>query len=328
MRGFCLKWMVAAAIVLSPLTVLAGNQEVAEQIAASLKSSGQFRGCKIGIRYYQDGTASLRGTVSNSQQIEAAEQIARQVPGVTNVVNELTLAAAASQQAVQQPAGAFAPERLASGDGFAVGSSQATGSRLVSRLPVTQTADPVPAEFAAAPVQRTSALAEGPALTPPEVTPTGANELVGVPTPAQPATPTPAPAAPKPLRPIPIAMAQGAADQQAAPMEVQSVPMNRPLPMYAGAAGGAAPVRYDQPSMPNYAWPSYAAYPNYAALTYPKQYSATAWPYIGPFYPYPQVPLGWRKVTLEWHDGWWFLDFDDGSHKGPVSGLFRAIKGH
>ena len=65
------------------------------------------------------------------------------------------------------------------------------------------------------------------------------------------------------------------------------------------------------PAMPNYAWPSYAAYPNYAAVTYPKQYSPTAWPYIGPFYPYPQVPLGWRKVTLEWSDGWWFLDFKD-----------------
>jgi hypothetical protein len=60
--------------------------------------------------------------------------------------------------------------------------------------------------------------------------------------------------------------------------------------------------------MPGYAWPSYAAYPNYAAVTYPKQYSPTAWPYIGPFYPYPQVPLGWRKVCLEWDDGWWFLD--------------------
>ena len=58
------------------------------------------------------------------------------------------------------------------------------------------------------------------------------------------------------------------------------------------AAGGPAPVHYDRPCMPGYAWPSYAAYPNYAAVTYPKQYSPTAWPYIGPFYPYPQVPLG------------------------------------
>ena len=60
--------------------------------------------------------------------------------------------------------------------------------------------------------------------------------------------------------------------------------------------------------------PSYAASPNYAAVTYPKQYSPTAWPFIGPFYPYPQVPLGWRKVALEWDDGWWFLDFYDRSH--------------
>jgi hypothetical protein len=89
----------------------------------------------------------------------------------------------------------------------------------------------------------------------------------------------------------------------------------------AGGAGmGAVPVgfvphgsgrgpSYENAQMPGYAWPSYASYPNYAALTYPKQYSPTAWPYIGPFYPYPQVPLAWRKVSLEWDDGWWFLDF-------------------
>ena len=82
-----------------------------------------------------------------------------------------------------------------------------------------------------------------------------------------------------------------------------------PRPAHAPAASGVAPARYDQPNMPGYAWPSYAAYPNYAGLTYPKQYSPTAWPYIGPFYPYPQVPLGWRKVSLEWDDGWWQLDF-------------------
>ncbi len=88
-----------------------------------------------------------------------------------------------------------------------------------------------------------------------------------------------------------------------------------PPGMYAPAGGGGGnPPAYDQPHMPNYAWPSYAASPNYAALTYPQQYSPTAWPYIGPFYPYPQVPLGWRKVALEWDDGWWFLDFYDRSH--------------
>jgi hypothetical protein len=88
-----------------------------------------------------------------------------------------------------------------------------------------------------------------------------------------------------------------------------------PVPMYSPGSGvGIAPARYDHPSMPGHAWPSYAAYPNYAAVTYPKQYSPTAWPYIGPFYPYPQVPLGWRKVTLEWDDGWWMLDFKARRH--------------
>jgi hypothetical protein len=82
---------------------------------------------------------------------------------------------------------------------------------------------------------------------------------------------------------------------------------------YAPGAGSQG-ASYDNPQMPGYAWPSYAASPNYAALTYPTQYSASAWPYIGPFYPYPQVPLGWRKVTLEWDDGWWFLDFKDCKH--------------
>ena len=85
----------------------------------------------------------------------------------------------------------------------------------------------------------------------------------------------------------------------------------QPMPMSHVPAAGGRTVSYDNPQVPGYAWPSYAANPNYAALTYPQQYSPSAWPYIGPFYPYPQVPLGWRKVTLEWDDGWWFLDFKD-----------------
>jgi osmotically-inducible protein OsmY len=90
-----------------------------------------------------------------------------------------------------------------------------------------------------------------------------------------------------------------------------TVPGTSPVPMRGSAGMGVAPARYDHPQMPGYAWPSYAAHPNYGAVTYPNQYSASAWPYIGPFYPYPQVPLGWRKVTLEWDDGWWQLDFKD-----------------
>ena len=80
-------------------------------------------------------------------------------------------------------------------------------------------------------------------------------------------------------------------------------------PLSAGSAGAGVPS--GSPNLPGYAWPGYAAHPNFGAVSYPKQYSASAWPYIGPFYPYPQVPLGWRKVTLEWDDGFWHLDFAD-----------------
>ena len=91
-------------------------------------------------------------------------------------------------------------------------------------------------------------------------------------------------------------------------------PMMAPAPMGPGPVyghPGPGPVNpvYNQPYLPDHAWPTYAAYPNYAGVTYPKQYSASAFPYIGPFYPYPQVPLGWRSSTLEWDDGQWQLKF-------------------
>ncbi len=115
------------------------------------------------------------------------------------------------------------------------------------------------------------------------------------------------------LAPLPYAPAQAGPQVPLAFAPAQSVAYTQQIsgqPMAeVPAAAGVARARFDNPTMPGYAWPSYAAYPNYAAVTYPRQYSPTAWPYIGPFYPYPQVPLGWRKVTMEWDDGWWWLDF-------------------
>ena len=126
-------------------------------------------------------------------------------------------------------------------------------------------------------------------------------------------------------RPMPLSAAttQPVAGGQAMLMQPvaggQSVAQT-PLPM-----GGAA-AQLEQPNLPQYAWPSYAAYPNYAGVTYPKKYDANCFPNIGPFYPYPDVPAEWRKVTLEWHDGYWYLDFDDGSTRnGVFSGLFRPF---
>lgn len=80
------------------------------------------------------------------------------------------------------------------------------------------------------------------------------------------------------------------------------------MPVGLGSSNGGQPI-YNMPNLPNHSWPTYASYPNYAQVNYPSQYSASAWPYIGPYYPYPQVPLGWRAAQLEWDDGMWHLNF-------------------
>lgn len=112
-------------------------------------------------------------------------------------------------------------------------------------------------------------------------------------------------------------IAQASFQPQAAPVRPAAMMMPAgAMVAPAAAMAGAAPSpiagagNYSNPNLPSHAWPAYAAYPNSAAITYPKQYSPSAWPYIGPFYPYPQVPLGWREVSLQWDDGHWQLDFE------------------
>jgi len=61
------------------------------------------------------------------------------------------------------------------------------------------------------------------------------------------------------------------------------------------------------PPLPPIAWPTYAPYNNYSRVAYPTCYPYEAFPYFGPFYPFPKVPLGWRAVKLEWNDGFWYL---------------------
>src|SRR5262249_39783468 len=61
------------------------------------------------------------------------------------------------------------------------------------------------------------------------------------------------------------------------------------------------------PRLPPYAWPTYAPYNNFSRVGYPLNYPSNAFPFIGPFYPFPKVPLGWRSVTLEWQDGHWWM---------------------
>ena len=89
--------------------------------------------------------------------------------------------------------------------------------------------------------------------------------------------------------------------------QVVAGPTDGPMP--EGPAGMAGATQASAPGAPNYAWPSYAPYPNYSAVGYPTVYPWQAWPNIGPPHPYPEVPLDWRAVTLRWDDGIWWLDF-------------------
>ena len=71
--------------------------------------------------------------------------------------------------------------------------------------------------------------------------------------------------------------------------------------------GPGVAMALNPPTMPPYAWPTYAPYNNYSRVAYPNDYPYSAFPYIGPMYPVPKVPLGYRAIRLEWEDGhWWY----------------------
>ena len=78
------------------------------------------------------------------------------------------------------------------------------------------------------------------------------------------------------------------------------------MPGMGGANPGMPNPAMQQPPLPPYAWPTYAPYNNYSRVGYPTLYPNEAFPFIGPMYPFPKVPLGWRAVTLRWQDGHWF----------------------
>ena len=101
------------------------------------------------------------------------------------------------------------------------------------------------------------------------------------------------------------ALVRDGAPMMARPGGGSMVPDGSPIPEGpAGMAGATTGV-----NQPNYAWPSYAPPGNFSAVGYPTAYPWQAWPNIGPFYPYPEVPQDWRAVTLRWDDGIWWLDF-------------------
>jgi hypothetical protein len=94
----------------------------------------------------------------------------------------------------------------------------------------------------------------------------------------------------------------------AAPMPPEPTPIFQPNPQTPSANG------YAPPRMPPYAWPTYAPYPNYSRVAYPMNYPYQSFPFIGPVYPYPKVPLGWRNISLTWQDGFWWYGRNSSGH--------------
>ena len=214
--GLCLAHPLAAqdptplSVERAPAVAAApANQQVADSIADRLRQSGELRHFDVQV-HFQDGTAELRGAVSEQPQREEVLRLAQGVPGVERVV-----------------------DRLAVGDD----------------------------------ISRTQAPAPPPPLAEP------------------PAAPVPAPVTAPGGQPA------------------------EPLPIYAAPQPG--PYDCLDPKMPPYAWPTYAPYNNFSRVAYPEAYPYRAWPFIGPVYPFPKVPLSWRSVKLYWNDGTWLFSCVD-----------------
>ena len=297
MRKVVFLALLAAALpAISALAETPAEEQMARRIGMHMKQSGQLKNYEIHVKYH-DGVATLEGDVASDAQRGKAINLAKSVKGVSRVDCKLTISSETQSTSEGTSGGnryqlAAALDEAAKEDSKPQPSSvvhayqqhneaammrnrqmQMMGGNRMARAPMQRSNMPRPAGIM--PVRQASA--------------NGVYQAGGG-------------ACPN-CNGGPGAMGPGGCG-----------------PGGAGMNGGPAPAgfvphglgrgpSYDNASMPGYAWPSYASYPNYAALSYPQQYSPTAWPYIGPFYPYPQVPLAWRKVSLEWDDGWWFLDF-------------------
>ena len=263
-----------AAVAWAPVVGLADDQRIADFVKSRLQQeqqAGNLVGFNIDMRV-ERGTIWFKGFVANEQQ-EMLVLRAGQLAGHLGAVQVV------DEVDVQYSNTSMAQSQYQSMNASDVGMAAMAMPNQQSVMVNYQE-----------PVYQQNA----PQAQPIQNSPSG--NMYGSAPPQIPAMPTSAPLG------TPIGMSQ---------QQVQAMQTSAPMPMPMAQMGPDGGMAGGSPNMPGYAWPGYAAHPNYAAVTYPTQYSPSAWPYIGPFYPYPQVPLGWRKVQLEWDDGWWYLDFKD-----------------
>ena len=259
-RSIHLAYACAVLVATATSAVRAQAPEdtaMAQHVASSIKASGQLSNYRLGVKY-QDGVAWLLGSVASQEQQEKAIELARGVEGVEQVICRLEI--------------------------------EGEADKLVS--PVAETvADAEPS------VNLASNAAEAPqpeAAVEPAATPMAKPAAATAPMPRMAQRPM-ARQVPRPQMPRPMSRGDAAAIRTASMqpgMQGRAVPANYCGPGcygdgggYAGGygdgggygggmmpqasgyvpGGGGAGMSYDNANMPGYAWPSYAAYPNYAA---------------------------------------------------------------
>lgn len=331
MRRFFLGMAIASLTAGAPLTAFGGDREIADAIISTVKQTQiSLKGLEVDLTV-KDGNVVISGTAASQAQLDRVLAAARDTDGVKSVDNQAKVNVAetpapetktAPSTSDVVPASASEPPALLS-EATTVAEEESSAdaaitSDLLGKLGTAQKAgqlknfdldvstvngDVWVRGYVATAQQKAMVL--GTAQRVPgvqrvidEVSVTGVRQASTAVVPQQSAMPTVGGGVPRPFAPSNLANAQVGVVEGAVGGVVGGVQAPQaPVPMQGGPSYGGGVPRYDQPYMPNYAWPSYAAYPNYAAVTYPKQYSASAWPYIGPFYPYPQVPLDRKSVV-------------------------------
>ena len=335
MRKFLFGALLASMTATMPSLALGGDREIAQAVMAQLqqhKAEGSLKGFDLDLKV-ENAVVYLNGSVSSPAQKRLVEEAASSVAGARELVSELQLKGqtastrkstsvktsvvpASTNEAPAKPSRndmaitdsviSMLQQSKQSGAlrGFELDVSTVAGDCWLRGMVANQEQKDLVLDQVRR-VRGVSRVIDDITVAHNGVRQASNGELMPV--------PTPVPVAQGSSMPV-MNVGNGMGPRAFAPSGLAGyveggAPAGHPVAMQGGQTYGAGAPRYDQPNLPSYAWPSYAAYPNYAAVTYPKQYSPSAWPYIGPFYPYPQVPLGWRKVALEWDDGLWYLDF-------------------
>ena len=306
------------------------NQQMAEHLVAKLRPLNLTS--KNVVVEYNNGIATVNGQIKNLDQKQLVSKTIQQVKNVRQVDNQLTVMSSPSPAgfqtaAYQQPATNNPPALIqqTAGEVAVSASDEALARQLATAL---QSANlrgyniEIQVENGVANLlgsvadqQQWSAASQAASSVPGirhvnnrmQITGANAGRIPARTVAFQNGQP-PVPADAGPLLPP-------TGPQTGGPMIPGAHPMIAGGPGYGYPGAGQSAMVYNQPNFPPHSWPTTAPYPNSAQVSYPTQYSASAWPYIGPFYPYPQVPRGWRSAQLEWDDGYWKLKFNSKTDK-------------